>query len=129
MKIKPIVFVASPYAGEDQTLNIDFARRICRRIALETGAMPFAPHLLYPQFLNDHDTHERDLGISYCSTMLALAHFAAFVLPVWRKEPSSGMKFELVETDELGVPHALAADTLPLTIDDLMLKLSRRFPK
>lgn len=33
-------------------------------MAVESGCAPFAPHLLYPQFLNEDDLAQRDLGIS-----------------------------------------------------------------
>ncbi len=100
MKVKPIAFVASPYAAttkEDVDRNVKFAQTVCRRIALETGAMPFAPHLLFPQFLDDHDVFEREHGIAYCSTMLDKSAFAAFFVPEWTPKPSSGMEQELLE--------------------------------
>lgn len=128
-KVKPVVFVASPFQGPDETLNIDFARRVCREISLNTGAMPFAPHLLFPQFLNDKDKHERELGISYCSTMLALAKYAGFFVPKWRTEPSSGMRHEATEADHLGVENGCAYDEDDGGISVLVDHLGRRFPK
>ena len=37
-------------------------RRYCR-YAVENGAIPLAPHLLFPQFMNDSDPDERDLAL------------------------------------------------------------------
>lgn len=60
MGYMPIVYICSPFAGDTDT-NIRAARRYCRFAALE-GYIPFAAHLLYPQFLKDEDGKERELG-------------------------------------------------------------------
>ena len=46
---RPLVYVASPFSG-DVERNVMNARRYCR-FAAESGAVPLAPHLLLPQFL------------------------------------------------------------------------------
>lgn len=56
------VFICSRYAGDIEH-NVRVAQALCR-MATEAGLAPFAPHLLYTQFLNDLNSHERDLGIS-----------------------------------------------------------------
>ena len=129
--IKPIVFVASPLAGPDETMNIDFARRVCRRIALETGAVPYAPHLLFPQFLNDKDPVERELGISYCSAMLAVSKFAAFAVPVWRDEPSKGMHAEFAVAKDLRVQWGIGFEhrAKPNDLDLMIRDIGVQFPK
>lgn len=134
-KIKPIVFVASPLAGDDELMNIDFARRVCREIALNTSAMPFAPHLLFPQFLNDKDPVERNLGISYCSTALDASRFAAFAVPKWRPGLSTGMKFERVEAEslnrryEIGIDRDNANEVGGMNLERLIQNLAKRFPR
>ena len=55
-----LVYIASPYAGDVQA-NTEAAKGYCRA-ALEEGVIPIAPHLLYPQFLEDSDPAERNLG-------------------------------------------------------------------
>ena len=50
---RPIVYICSPYAGDIES-NTTAARRYCR-FAVESGYIPIAPHLLFPQFLNDSD--------------------------------------------------------------------------
>ena len=55
------VFICSPYAGDIKT-NVDKAKRYLR-FAVDKGAIPFAPHLLYPQVMDDHDPDERKLGL------------------------------------------------------------------
>ena len=55
------IYVCSPYAGatEENTRN---ARRYCEYVAKTGGAIPLAPHLLFPQFLNDQVPSEREFG-------------------------------------------------------------------
>ena len=50
---RPIVYICSPYAG-DIDRNTAAARKYSR-FAVETGYIPIAPHLLFPQFMNDGD--------------------------------------------------------------------------
>ena len=56
------VFICTRYAGDIQH-NIEVAKRLCL-MAVESGLAPFAPHLLYTQFLDDSDPIQRELGIS-----------------------------------------------------------------
>ena len=57
---RPIVYICSPYAG-DVSKNVENARNYSR-FAVDKGYIPVAPHLLFPQFLNDNNTKERQLG-------------------------------------------------------------------
>lgn len=52
-KFMPLVYICSPYRG-DTEINTRKAREYCR-YALEQNAIPFAPHLLYPQFMDDEE--------------------------------------------------------------------------
>lgn len=54
---RPIVYVCSPFSG-DVAVNTVNARKFSR-FAVEQGYIPIAPHLLFPQFLNDNDLTER----------------------------------------------------------------------
>ena len=51
-----MVYICSPYAGDVES-NIEKARRYSR-FAVESGCIPIAPHLLFPQFMSEKD--ERD---------------------------------------------------------------------
>lgn len=62
-KERAIVYICSPYAG-DTVRNILAAQKYCR-YAVDKGYIPFAPHLFFPQFLNDEDPAERRLGLSF----------------------------------------------------------------
>lgn len=56
------VFICSRYAG-DIDHNVDMAKKLCR-FAIDLGYVPFAPHLLYPQFLDDVLDEDRRAGIA-----------------------------------------------------------------
>jgi len=56
------VFVCSPYSGDIEE-NTKRAASYCRKEIMD-GNVPFAPHLLYPQILDEHNPEERKLGIS-----------------------------------------------------------------
>ena len=66
---RPIVYICSPYAG-DVDANSAAARRYCRH-AVETGYIPITPHLLFPQFLNDADPKERQLGLFFGNALMS----------------------------------------------------------
>ena len=65
-----VVYIASPLSG-DVEQNLQFARQACR-YAISEGVVPFAPHLLYTQMLDDSDPEERQLGIDMGNRMLKL---------------------------------------------------------
>ena len=60
-RFRPIVYICSPYRGNRQQ-NTENARRYCR-FAVDQGALPIAPHLFFPQFMDDSDSKERDLAL------------------------------------------------------------------
>ncbi len=66
---RPIVYICSPYAV-DIAKNIDAARRYSR-FAVDKGYIPIAPHLLFPQFLNDADPAERELGLFFGNALMS----------------------------------------------------------
>lgn len=66
---RPIVYICSPYAG-DVTVNVENARRYSR-FAVESGYIPIAPHLLFPQFLSDDNPKERQLGLFFGNALMS----------------------------------------------------------
>lgn len=66
---RPIVYVCSPFSG-DVVGNIEKARRYCR-FAVDEGYIPIAPHLLFPQFLNDDKQVERELGLHFGNVLMS----------------------------------------------------------
>ncbi len=66
---RPIVYICSPYAGEIEK-NVQAARGYSR-FAVDKGYIPIAPHLLFPQFLNDTNTIERQLGLFFGNALMS----------------------------------------------------------
>ena len=58
---RPLVYVCSPLSG-DVERNTEKARRYCR-FAVESGCIPLAPHLYFPQFMSDAISAERNLAL------------------------------------------------------------------
>ena len=56
------VFICSPFRGQKRLLYERYARELCN-FAIEEGCAPFAPHLLFPQFMDDHSPTERELAL------------------------------------------------------------------
>ena len=65
----PLVYICSPYAGDIEA-NTAAARR-CSRFAVDAGYIPIAPHLLFPQFLNDANQRERELGLFFGNVLMS----------------------------------------------------------
>lgn len=65
---RPLVYIASPFSG-DVERNIERARGYCR-LAVSKGYIPLAPHLHYPQFMDDEDEEERELGLFFGLVLL-----------------------------------------------------------
>ena len=66
---RPIVYICSPYAGDTES-NIKAAQKYSR-FAVNKGYIPIAPHLLFPQFLNDADPAERKLGLFFGNALMS----------------------------------------------------------
>ena len=60
-RFRPIVYICSPFSGDTET-NLENTRRYSR-FAVEQGYLPIAPHLMFPQFLDDSVPAERDLAM------------------------------------------------------------------
>ena len=86
---RPIAYICSPYSG-DVVGNVAAARRYCR-FAVDKGFIPIAPHLLYPQFLNDDDPSERELGLFFGNALMS----KCAEVWVFGSRISSGMEAEI----------------------------------
>lgn len=58
---RPLVYICSPYAG-DTVAHTNDARRFCR-FAVDQKCIPVAPHLLFPQFMDDASSRDRSLAL------------------------------------------------------------------
>jgi hypothetical protein len=94
----PLVYIASPFAGDTER-NITRARGYCR-FAVSKGFIPLAPHLHYPQFMDDADTAQRDLGLRFALILLGKCD------ELWRfgGKVSAGMAAEIAKAKRRGMP-------------------------
>lgn len=65
---KPLVYICSPFRGYTKR-NMFKAREYCR-FAIKNNCIPFAPHLLFPQFMNDDEEKERELAMLFNKVFL-----------------------------------------------------------
>ena len=94
---KPLVYICSPYAGDIET-NILRAKRYCR-FAVSEGGIPFAPHLHYPQFMDDNDKEQRELGLRFALILLGKCD----ELWVFGDKLSNGMSREIAKAKKRGM--------------------------
>ncbi len=66
---RPIVYICSPFSGDIEK-NMKAAQRYSR-FAVDEGFIPIAPHLLFPQFLNDNIHAERQLGLFFGNVLMS----------------------------------------------------------
>ena len=86
---RPIVYICSPFAGDIEKNVV--ATRTYSRFAVEQGYIPIAPHLLFPQFLNDTDPKERELGLFFGNAIMSKCS----EIWVFGSHISSGMEAEI----------------------------------
>lgn len=60
---RPLVFICSPFSGDTER-NTRRAQGYCR-FAVSKNCIPIAPHLLFPQFMEEDDPEQRRLGIFF----------------------------------------------------------------
>ena len=95
---RPLVYIASPFAGDTER-NTERARGYCR-LAVSKGCIPLAPHLLYPQFMDDDDREIRELGIFFALVLLSKCE----ELWVFGERISEGMSREIARAERRGIP-------------------------
>lgn len=95
---KPLVFVCSPFAGDTQR-NIERARGYCR-FAVSENCIPIAPHLLFPQFMEEDDPAQRSLGIFYGLVLMGKCQ----EVWVFGRNITRGMAVEIAKAKERGLP-------------------------
>ena len=102
------VFICSPFAAvaEDQeakrteTLKNIHMAQIASFYAVLEGATPYAPHLYFPQFLDDNDPESRELGQMFGLLWLRECD----ELWIIGRRISEGMKKEIQMAEKLGIP-------------------------
>lgn len=94
---RPLVYICSPLAG-DMDGNMEKTRRYCK-FAVRKGAIPLAPHLLFPQFMDDTDSDERALAMFMNMVLLGKCD----QLWVFGKTMSEGMAAEIGKAEKRGM--------------------------
>lgn len=94
---RPLVYICSPLAGNIDG-NIEKARHYCK-FAVRNGAIPLAPHLLFPQFMDDTDSDERALAMFMNMVLLGKCD----QLWVFGKTISEGMAAEIGKAEKRGM--------------------------
>lgn len=94
---RPLVYICSPLAGNIDG-NMEKARRYCK-FAVRSGGIPLAPHLLFPQFMDDTDSDERALAMFMNMVLLGKCD----QLWVFGKTISEGMAAEIGKAEKRGM--------------------------
>lgn len=91
---RPLVYICSPYFG-----NVDFnltnARIYCK-YAVDQKCIPIAPHLLFPQFINDEKPTDRELAMFMNMVLLSKCE----ELWVFGNTISQGMGQEIAKAEK-----------------------------
>ena len=95
---KKLAYICSPYAGDVQE-NLYRARQYSR-FAVYRNVIPVTPHLLYPQFLQDAEPAEREIGTACAMALLALCD----ELWVFGDRISKGMTAEIEYAKKAYIP-------------------------
>lgn len=117
--MKKMIFICSPYRG-NVAKNIGRAKRYARFVAT-VGHCPVAPHLFFPQFLNDEKPEERIEGINLGVEMMKKCD----QLWIFGSTISQGMAYELEKAREMEIPIRMF-DTECNSIDVATLKIDDR---
>ena len=95
---RPVVYICSPLSGDIEG-NQTKARAYCR-FAVDTGYIPIAPHIYFPQFMNEHNPKERDLALFMDTVLLT----KCAELWVFGDTISRGMSVEMEKARRKGQP-------------------------
>lgn len=86
---RPLVYICSPLSG-DMVANQEKARAYCR-FAVDSGYIPLAPHIYFPQFMKETNPNERDLALFMDIVLLT----KCAELWVFGENISKGMSIEI----------------------------------
>ncbi|WP_281707322.1 DUF4406 domain-containing protein [Corynebacterium argentoratense] len=95
---RPLVYICSPYAGAVEN-NVELARALCAH-AVARRKIPLAPHLLFPQFMDDTDVSKRELAMFFNRILLSKCE----AIWVYTARVSAGMRAEIEWAHHLELP-------------------------
>ncbi len=95
---RPLVYICSPFAGDVEN-NVNMAR-VYSRFAVRNACIPLAPHLLFPQFMDDSVPAERSIALFMGMVLLGKCE------QVWVFENiiSKGMAAEIEKAEKKNMP-------------------------
>jgi hypothetical protein len=104
-----LVYICSPYAMLPE-FNTQMARLYCKA-AMSEGVVPYAPHLLFPQWLDDAVPEQRETALEMGLEMLERCD------ELWQCGciVSNGMKREIDYANKIGVAVIKRQDLLTAT--------------
>ena len=95
------VYICSPYAGNTKR-HTEIAIEYCKA-AIESGYMPVASHLLYPQMLDETSPAERELGVKFGLEMVMMCD--EMWVAITASGITKGMAEEIALATSNGVPY------------------------
>lgn len=95
---RPLVYICSPYS--DDILNNERKARVFSKFAVRQGMIPVTPHLLYPQFMDERNPAERELGLFFATVLLSKCE----QVWVFGSRISKGMAREICKAETKGIP-------------------------
>lgn len=95
---RPLVYICSPFAG-DVEANTEKARRYSR-FAVRQACIPLAPHLLFPQFMDDSVPAERSIALFMGMVLLGKCE----QMWVFGRTISTGMAAEIEKAEKKNIP-------------------------
>ena len=95
---RPLVYICSPYSGNVEN-NVELAQALCAH-ALSRHKIPLAPHLLFPQFMDDTDANDRELAMFFNRILLSTCE------AIWgyTARVSAGIRTEIEWAHHLKLP-------------------------
>lgn len=95
---RPLVYICSPFAGDVEG-NTEKARRYSR-FAVRQACIPLAPHLLFPQFMDDSVPAERSIALFMGMVLLGKCE----QVWVFGRTISTGMAAEIEKAEKKNIP-------------------------
>ena len=123
------VYVCSPFrpvsidpkeAEKEKQRNINLAKNACE-LVVKLGFVPIAPHLYFPQFLNDDDPKEREEGMLLGRELLC----GCDELWAFGGRISEGMEAEIKQAKASDIPVRYCDASLDVTLR--LIELGERY--
>lgn len=95
---RSLIHICSPYSGDEEA-NVELAQRFCS-FAVAARQIPLAPHLHYPQFMDDTDPDARELAMFFNRILLSKCE----QLWAYIGQVSPGMRAEIDWAHQMDIP-------------------------